>query len=524
MEKYLYAAAVQGIQSFIFQTNRLKEIVGASELVEEICTEAFRRLLEGGWKEENQVIAAAGNVKYIFENREDCEKAVAEFPRTVMKMAPGIIISQAVVRFEDGDDFGRTIDAAEKLLRAQRNKLQPPLVSGLLGIRRAPGTGLPAVDIAREPGGTCVFIDESTKRKREKNDTLSLCEKSFYGTDCPLDDTRPLALPDRVLTEVSEICTQNDWIAVIHADGNSLGQVVRQVGRDRRMFSEFSRELDRATVLSANEAFGIFSPPEERSSGKPAADEASGSIWTDDGKSPIPLRPIVLGGDDMTVIIRGDLAVPYLTRYMRCFEKHTGDGRMGEILRKAGMKRLTVCAGVAFIKSSFPFYYGYSLAESLCDAAKKRAKEISQTEAPSCLMFHKVQDSFVESYADIVRRELSPAKGYSLQYGPYYLNEDETPEGFSTIAALTDSVRDLSGGRDDIRPAVRKWLSFLHEDPEKAKQWLGRVRAVHTGSKKLINDLTGFTKRGNDSACMAYDALALCTINNQVTREVRHDD
>lgn len=39
--KYLYGAAVQGIQGFIFQTNKLREIVGASELVEEICTTAF---------------------------------------------------------------------------------------------------------------------------------------------------------------------------------------------------------------------------------------------------------------------------------------------------------------------------------------------------------------------------------------------------------------------------------------------------------------------------------------------------
>ena len=36
MEKYLYGAAVQGIQNFIFQTNELKDIVGASELVEDI--------------------------------------------------------------------------------------------------------------------------------------------------------------------------------------------------------------------------------------------------------------------------------------------------------------------------------------------------------------------------------------------------------------------------------------------------------------------------------------------------------
>ena len=36
MAKYLYGAAVQGIQGFIFQTNKLRDIVGASELVERI--------------------------------------------------------------------------------------------------------------------------------------------------------------------------------------------------------------------------------------------------------------------------------------------------------------------------------------------------------------------------------------------------------------------------------------------------------------------------------------------------------
>ena len=42
---YLYGASVQGIQDFIFQTNELKDIVGASELVAEICTRLFRDTL-----------------------------------------------------------------------------------------------------------------------------------------------------------------------------------------------------------------------------------------------------------------------------------------------------------------------------------------------------------------------------------------------------------------------------------------------------------------------------------------------
>ena len=107
MAKYLYGASVQGIQQFIFQTNELKDIVGASELVEFICTKLFKEVVGNGWKEANLVISAAGNVKYIFEDRTECEKVVRNFPRQVMTNAPGVTISQAVVELED--DFVKSI-------------------------------------------------------------------------------------------------------------------------------------------------------------------------------------------------------------------------------------------------------------------------------------------------------------------------------------------------------------------------------------------------------------------------------
>ena len=66
MSKYLYAAAVQGIQDFIFKTNDLKHIVGASELVEQICTKAFDEF-EVNEANGVSVVRAAGNIKFIFE-------------------------------------------------------------------------------------------------------------------------------------------------------------------------------------------------------------------------------------------------------------------------------------------------------------------------------------------------------------------------------------------------------------------------------------------------------------------------
>ena len=75
----------------------------------------------------------------------------------------------------------------------------------------------------------------------------------------------------------------------------------------------------------------------------------------DGWKGIIPIRPIVLGGDDMTVIIRGDLAFQYVTEFMAQFEKETMNDEFKNILQQAELDKLTVCAGVAFIKSSYPF-------------------------------------------------------------------------------------------------------------------------------------------------------------------------
>jgi hypothetical protein len=41
MVRYLYGASIQGIQGFIFETNKLKEIVGASDLIEWFCEYNF---------------------------------------------------------------------------------------------------------------------------------------------------------------------------------------------------------------------------------------------------------------------------------------------------------------------------------------------------------------------------------------------------------------------------------------------------------------------------------------------------
>lgn len=481
MTKFLYCAAVQGIQEFIFKTNELKHIVGASELVEQICTSAFDEYAKNG----ESIVRAAGNIKFAFDEEADCRKAVREFPKKVMTMAPGITISQAVVPLDD--DFGKSIDDAEALLKEQRNKPSRSVTSGLIGIKRANNTGLPVVAIQKND-----YLDESTVQKVCFQNTKGLCKKSFGESAL---DVKSIAF------DISEITGKNDWIAIIHADGNELGKVVQKVGKEKELFRMFSQELDTATKEAANQAFEYVSDQ-----------------FAEKGK--IPIRPVVLSGDDMTVIIRGDLAIDYANAFIKAFEESTKK-HLGCILKEkevfaGGEDYLTACAGIAFIKSSYPFYYGYQLAEELCGQAKKDTKAIHGAETnhlpPSCLMFHKVQDSFIFDFKDIEKRELTTKDGkLSFKAGPYYIHAQQSKNTVDQLIEANKSLNNENG--DGIKSGIRNWISLRIEDKGKADQRKNRMLQFFkddTAVKTLTCEANG--------KCIAYDVLAYNTIMNQQTK------
>ncbi len=504
MSKYLYGAAVQGIQGFIFHTNSLKEIVGASALVVDICTNIFAEQL--GYDEfkqleddSNAILNAAGNIKYVFEDEDKCRTTFKYFPKKVMEMAPGITFSQAVVRFEDKDTFSDVVNELEKRLRMERNRPVSSITVGLMGMQRMRETYLPErFHIQGE------YSDEGAYRKlqagkADAQNELSLRKKAMGNL---LDETD---LEDS--DNVSFFTGDNNWIAIIHADGNGLGQVVKSIGeidKAGKDFHQFSKLLNESTIAAAQKAveatLGAFL-------GKESGKEKKKRFF--------PFRPIVLGGDDLTAIIRGDLAIKFTETYLESFESLTKT-KFNSLASKYPVLKngLTACAGISFVKSSFPYYYGYNLAEELCSVAKKDAKKKERVATKSCLMFHKVQDSFVASYNEIIRRELTTADGHSFNYGPYYLDTTNIKDQRWSIDKLLRSVKKLEGKDGNaIKSDIRQWLSAMMEQGggEKAAQIKERLTKIRPGDKEFINELTCKTKSP------AYDVLSLHSVIYQET-------
>lgn len=505
MTKYLYGASVQGIQSFIFETNKLKEIVGASELVEQICTDWFAKFVnstvEKLKKDKNSLINAAGNIKYIFEKETDCEQVVLSFQKHVMENAPGITISQTVVKF-DGELQQRDINQLEQNLKTQRNRTKKALYPSLMISERARKTGNAGVDIDEKDKKNVKAIDKAQVLKRK------LVDSSVFSLSKKLTGEE-VKIPDFTF-EVDDIAKglkgNNNWIAVIHADGNNLGKLIQKMAKSLKgksnlheAFKEFSVKLDEATIAAAQTAYNKV-------------------VATHDGENKMPIRPIVIGGDDLTVVIRGDLALNFTNTFLQEFEIET-KSKFTNLVKEYGVTEfengLTACAGIAYIKPKYPFHYAVDLAEALCSYAKKHAKKINEEQTPSALMFHKVQSSFTENFeSEIIDKELTVKyfekiedkkveKRIYFVNGPYYLDETLNKP---TVNRLKNQLQTINEEKAP-KSGLRNWLNELHHSPESAKQLMERIIKLNSGYVKRL-DLKPELKEKTH----IYDIIALSNI------------
>ncbi|QZE15487.1 hypothetical protein K4L44_06555 [Halosquirtibacter laminarini] len=551
MTKYLYGAAVQGIQSFIFKTNKLKEIVGASELVDQICSSTFAKALAdaevlkeidkgvekkiGRNFEEKSfdaqkhydnnnswILGAAGNIKYLFDSKEACEKVVCNFPRIVMEKAPGITISQAVVKV-DGDITVDHINLLEQKLKAERNK-PTAFFDGVMGVERSRRTGdlSHAYDLSdfEVKAKDLEHSDIATQKKLRAFKGNQLRSKILMKNLRSKDDLLSSELSDVSFpynfSELKANNTNDDdlgYLAVIHADGNSLGRLLQGLANKAResnlsgddlmmSFKSFSLALNEATLSAANLALN------DMFHGRDFECAWTTEAWKDlcDKNQMMPMRPIILGGDDLTMVCDARYALDFTTLFLEHFKATTRAAFDSRKDRIKGLKYdyLTACAGIAFIKMKYPIYYGVHLAEDLCGESKKKSKEMmvnKDVNVPTSLAFYKVESSFYDSYKEVKNRALTvmtlrnlddvdnalEESSLSFAYGPYLLDPvDDTMKQDKLIPSLSylhRSLKDLEKAKDAkqvcVRPsALRRWLSECYHSVEQAEELRERMVEV----------------------------------------------
>lgn len=483
MNSFLYGFSATKLQDFIFKTNVLQEIIGASEIIKSIDSlgkdlqDFFRKNDISLNKNPEIILASAGNLRAIFDDEADLQKVVLHLPKLIAMKSYGLGIAQAVVKY-DGD-YASATSLLESKLKIARNKLDFPLDFSHCILKHNPKTALPQV---------CEKVAHKTK-----NDEY--IDKSTFQKLQRFREAHPDSINEL------ELKNAKNKIALIYADGNALGNIVRALSKDE--MKSFSTALDNAT----KDAF------------------AKSSTQIKDKYGEIKIREVICGGDDLVVVCNADIALDFAKAFLEHFENLTQNIHKNQ--------NLTACAAIAFFNHKYPIHYALKLAKDLCKEAKIRSKALDSANPPSSLMFHNIQSSAVQSFSAFIDDELSLGKNQGkehivrLDFGAYFLH-NQSNATIPTIEHLLSLVQ-IFRETDAPTSRLRQWLSMLDSSKNLADNELKQIAKIYDAFatkhdstlQKLHKDLSLsnlIIQKDGFSKTPIYDIISLISNTAQTSK------
>ncbi len=470
---YLFEA--KSIQAYIFATNKLKEIIGGSELIEQLTAE------DGLVKQTVRSLGLEGNIElsrlggaafYAFsEKKEAIDKLATLWPLVFRQYAPDMEFIHARA---EHDSTIKAFKIAHTKLMAARNRPNGKLPQANVYTLRSARTGEPVTSRKNTKNYDQVtarkllpaFANSNTLARRVMWDShrgewpVNLNhEEDQDGNDFPF-------MPD------------NRLIGLIHADGNGLGQLLMDL-------KEVIDSKNKQVITDDNyiEIFSSISNAIKEATEAAAASAVGNVLFTNMERGLFPARPIVLGGDDLTMIVRADLALPFTQAFLAAFEvesKNQFDKIRREYpkLEKTLPEKLTACAGIVYAHSSQPFSALHELAEDLCKQGKKFAKKEKnllgeKKLVPSSLSFYRVTSTLMDDFDDILKRELTTGK-ITLTCSCYAISEHHNLPKLTDLLGLQRFLEksEVSKG------ALRQVTGLLHQSAEQAQSRYRRWKEV----------------------------------------------
>ncbi len=381
---------VGGIQKYILSTGKLKEMIGGSELIESLSakylddfakSKQLTVLKEIRKPVDNEILPLqrnAGAMHLLFPSEAKGREFLQKFGLKLLADFPGLPIFGALEECEFTSSGIR--EAKFKLsnkITDQRNKYPTSTGMQLLPIcAEAPLDGEPAIGkvcYGKNSSGEIISLSSKTKRNEE---LLKRSRERLREIEPDKDNKANLRWSD----DLEEIACGSEKIAFIHIDGNDLGIRFRQelenisdkeTAEDKtgQQSSSEDRYQNAINVIKTMSALSNTVKETTTAAFKKGLSECLKHTRSTDSKGEllVPARPLVLGGDDVTVVIRADLALYFIDAFVKEFERYSNQ----ELGKKAPKDKLTVGVGMVVCPTGYPFLKAFDLSEELVKNSKK---------------------------------------------------------------------------------------------------------------------------------------------------------
>lgn len=409
---------ITSIQKYVFGSSKLKENLGASHLISTLYDSTILKnddLKDIPIKKDGEPegYIGGGNALFFFEDEIKAKRFVEDWTRYLLTYAPGIIVTTAI---NEWDDFKVSRDALFDKLRENKYMHIPQIIPQRHGISAECNSDGLSMDVWRESEKE--YVSASTNAK------IDAFEKARKIIAKEFEDI----LGDKFcftgeLDKLGQDKGSENHIAIVHIDGNSMGDRFKALSSIEAI-KMLSDELENAVKKAFYKLLELIKSELDDSNKKEFL-----SLKKENEKEVFPIRPIILGGDDITFVCDGRMGIYYAKYFMAEFAKQS--------VSFGGA--LSSCAGIAVIKTKYPFYKGYQLAEELCANAKSRRKEFDDN--GSWFDFHIAYGGFSGSLKEIRKQHYEVGLN-NLLYRPYKIL-DSSEYSFETFVDNSKHLKNL---------------------------------------------------------------------------------
>ena len=571
---WLVLIETTGNQRHIFETNKLAENVGASQqlyllgndevlaAIRDVFGDAAAQLKKADDVHDSSInrpieydgvkfeiwYLSSGKAMVFVRDREDGRKIVQAVTRAAFEKYPGVVVRGAIEAIEQFtvdcldsvDRLGTAVTQVHERLAQKRGTLPPPeqRFQRLPLVAECRNSGLPAAGALRD-GSQPVDVSATCAAKRGgfSADRRLKWRKSILER---MSEVIPgELLTARHLDDLESWLGTVRYLAVVHADGNGVGRIFQHFStyaqpRNAREYIDKLRAFSKGIDCCTKEAF--------KCAVNIVCGEGSQFVTIDHGRRQLkaPVLPLIVGGDDLTILSTAEFAMALVPVFLRFLEEKFAACRDVSVIAKAatGVPRLGMTAGIAIVKPHYPFSSAYGIAEGLLASAKRTVKKqvskrVNDQVVPlpvTAFDFH-VHHSASGGDLEDVRAELefdvscgSSVKLCRLWGGPYVVTTDLTSSSgadwadrhrMATLSRQTAALQKLSSDDGDRRELPNSQMhalrAALFDGPDVAEAQLNLIRHRYPSMDRVLGDGLSIFYSDEDSTQVTslLDAMSL---------------